>query len=347
MKNVFKLFVLALFLITAQAYGQTTLTSGRVPVPGDFFDTYQAVNTGYTPGSSGANVTWTYTGLIYEDTVRINYVSPSSTPSGSSFPNATVAETPGGSTYIYYRGTSTNFEIVGTYLNNTATPYSNPANVLNFPFSYNASINDNFAANYTALGFTALRTGTIVTTADAWGTINLPNGSHTNVLRVRITQNVRDSVLVPGFPVVTRVITDSYRWYNSVNKFPIFDISITSTQIGSGTPVIDTIISYAPTQTVGIQQAGSIVPERYSLSQNYPNPFNPATVISFDIPASGFVKLAVYDMLGREVSQLVNSNLNAGSYNVDFNAAGLNSGVYFYRLETNGFSDVKKMTVVK
>ncbi|HAX47870.1 MAG TPA: hypothetical protein DCX92_02690, partial [Bacteroidetes bacterium] len=89
------------------------------------------------------------------------------------------------------------------------------------------------------------------------------------------------------------------------------------------------------------------VPENYSLSQNYPNPFNPTTNIKLQIPKAGNVKLTVFDVTGKEVAVLVNENLSAGEYKVDFNAHGLTSGVYFYRIESAGFIDVKKMMLVK
>lgn len=97
----------------------------------------------------------------------------------------------------------------------------------------------------------------------------------------------------------------------------------------------------------GIQQTGNNIPEKFVLSQNYPNPFNPVTNISFSIPKAGSVKLVVFDMTGREISVLANGMLSAGSYKVDFDASQIASGVYFYRLETEGFTDVKKMMLIK
>jgi len=91
----------------------------------------------------------------------------------------------------------------------------------------------------------------------------------------------------------------------------------------------------------------SEVPEKYFLGQNYPNPFNPTTNIKFAIPKSGFTTLKVYDAMGREVAVLFNSKLEAGQYNADFNAANLSSGVYFYKLTSGDFTDVKKLTLIK
>jgi len=98
---------------------------------------------------------------------------------------------------------------------------------------------------------------------------------------------------------------------------------------------------------IGIQSTGNEIPKQYSLSQNYPNPFNPATNIRFSIPVSGNVKLTVFDMLGREVETLVNGDLNAGTYNADWNASNYSSGVYFYKIETSNISEIKKMILIK
>ncbi len=85
----------------------------------------------------------------------------------------------------------------------------------------------------------------------------------------------------------------------------------------------------------------------YSLYQNYPNPFNPVTTIRFEVPFSQHVELSVFDMLGREVKVLYNDEAPAGIVTVDFNAAGLSSGVYFYRLKTENFNASKKLLLLK
>jgi hypothetical protein len=94
-------------------------------------------------------------------------------------------------------------------------------------------------------------------------------------------------------------------------------------------------------------QPDSPIPTAFSLSQNYPNPFNPSTSISFDIPDQSYVTLKIYDLLGREVDNLVNEELNSGSYNIVWNAENLSSGVYFYNLVSGSFSETKKMVLLK
>lgn len=102
---------------------------------------------------------------------------------------------------------------------------------------------------------------------------------------------------------------------------------------------------------IGIHNLSEVV-SGYQMFQNYPNPFNPTTTIKFSIPANGFVSLKIYDMLGREIKDLVNNNMTAGFYSYDFNASDLSSGVYFYKIQVNGekgvqYINTKRMVLVK
>jgi len=105
-------------------------------------------------------------------------------------------------------------------------------------------------------------------------------------------------------------------------------------------------IKYVQTPT-GLQAIGNEIPKEFKLIQNYPNPFNPITKIRFDLPKNVNVKLTIYDMLGREVETIVNEQLNAGSYEVVFDASKYTSGVYYYRLNAGEFVETKKMILVK
>lgn len=96
-----------------------------------------------------------------------------------------------------------------------------------------------------------------------------------------------------------------------------------------------------------IEPVNSAIPDKFSLSQNYPNPFNPETKIKFQISNSSEVKLTVFDNAGREVAVLVNHKLTPGNYEYNFNAKGLSSGIYFYKLSSENFSETKKMILIK
>lgn len=105
---------------------------------------------------------------------------------------------------------------------------------------------------------------------------------------------------------------------------------------------------YVMANITGIENISSIA-DKFALSQNYPNPFNPTTKINFSIPKNDFVTLKVYDILGNEVANIVNQNLTTGQYTVDFNSSqfNLSSGVFYYKLVTGSFVEVKKMMLVK
>ena len=99
--------------------------------------------------------------------------------------------------------------------------------------------------------------------------------------------------------------------------------------------------------SLGIQQVGELIPGKFTLKQNYPNPFNPSTTIRLEVPARDFIELNVYDVSGKEIAKLVKQNLNAGVYDVTFDASGLPSGVYFYTLRSSEFVQTKKMVLVR
>ncbi|GAB6283556.1 MAG: hypothetical protein STSR0008_23320 [Ignavibacterium sp.] len=126
---------------------------------------------------------------------------------------------------------------------------------------------------------------------------------------------------------------------------------------------IDTDGSYEYSETIEVNWTSGVtdvndsksLPNEFALSQNYPNPFNPSTVIKYTITASPisspkertFVRLVVYDILGNEISTLVNEEKPAGEYEVEFNGKGLSSGMYFYKIEAGNFVQVKKMIMLK
>lgn len=89
------------------------------------------------------------------------------------------------------------------------------------------------------------------------------------------------------------------------------------------------------------------LPKEYFLGQNYPNPFNPSTQFEFALPKKSNIKLKIFDALGNEIANLINESKPAGNYQGSFNAVGLPSGIYFYRLETEGFSETRKMLLIK
>lgn len=98
---------------------------------------------------------------------------------------------------------------------------------------------------------------------------------------------------------------------------------------------------------IGISGNNNNIPETFRLHQNYPNPFNPYTVIKYDVPVESFIEIIVYDILGREIDKLVSSIVKAGEHSIEFNGNKFGSGVYFYKLNANNYSEIKKMIFLK
>lgn len=100
-------------------------------------------------------------------------------------------------------------------------------------------------------------------------------------------------------------------------------------------------------ELTGVNQVSSLIPADYSLGQNYPNPFNPATKINFSLPKAGYVSVKVYDALGRLVNTVISEDLTAGIYEAEFDASRLTSGIYFYTMNAGGFTQTRRMVLVK
>jgi subtilisin-like proprotein convertase family protein len=116
---------------------------------------------------------------------------------------------------------------------------------------------------------------------------------------------------------------------------------------GSTGTLLNWSLSFKYSNPVSVKKDETILANKHKLMQNFPNPFNPSTVIKFSIPKQGQVSLKVYDIMGREVKSLVNERLPSGVYESMFDGSALNSGVYFYRLETEGYTETRKMLLIK
>ena len=162
------------------------------------------------------------------------------------------------------------------------------------------------------------------------------------------------TVYVPGFDLNKDYNIDFYADHNgngSYNAPPVdhaWRLTFNSS-IGDVTSVFSHNASFVDIQWPGATALDDETnsPVDFALLQNYPNPFNPSTKIQFSIPEPGNVKLVVYNILGQEIRMLVNEFKESGTHTVNLDAVGLNSGVYIYKIESNGFTQTRKMTLLK
>jgi len=135
-------------------------------------------------------------------------------------------------------------------------------------------------------------------------------------------------LLEPPATLTIRLHADAGKYITSVDAIPFFVLDSVATSIDD--------------------DKNQILPDKYELFSNYPNPFNPTTIIKYSMPNSNFVKLKIYDMLGRKIQTLVNKFQKANTYSIDFDASNLSNGIYFYSLQVgNDFFDTKKMVLIK
>lgn len=335
------IITLVITVISSTAYPQLTLTNSINPVPGDSMWAVYCDTLGISPGNPGANQTWDFTNLLRRDSIHILWVATSSTPYGGQFPSSNVASTADNVNFGFSISSDSSLVTIGSVGGGTIYTYSDPQIFLKYPFTYNSSFTDNYAA---AGSNSVIRTGTISLLGDAYGNIILPTGSFPNSLRLRTTMTRKDS----SSNTVIFTNYTAYNWYTQGKKQPVFGINYSSTSINGGPSSYVKIAAFNTNiPPTGIRQLGTTIPSSYKLFQNYPNPFNPLTKIKFDIPNSEFVRIRIYDELGQLVSSLLNQYLNSGSYELEWDAAKFSSGVYFYNMETNSFTASKRMILIK
>ena len=170
------------------------------------------------------------------------------------------------------------------------------------------------------------------------------NAGNSDIYAQRIASNAALNWAATGYEICT-IANDQLRpflvsngnlgaivvWqdYRSGSEFDVYEVGFNTTGV------------------IGIDPFGNNTPDEYSLSQNYPNPFNPSTLITYGIKTSGNVKISVYDILGQNLSVIVDKVQNAGEHSVIWDASGFPGGVYFYRIESGSFTASKKMILVK
>jgi hypothetical protein len=169
-----------------------------------------------------------------------------------------------------------------------------------------------------------------------WGTVT---GAATYRLQVATdslfaTLVVNDSTLTSANRPVSSLLSNT-KYYWRVNA-----------KNGGGTSSYSSIFNFRTKLGTGVEENKPPVPTEFFMAQNYPNPFNPTTNINFGVPQNSSVKIAIYDMLGREVATLVNTNYTPGYYTVPFNASKLASGMYMYRMTSQSLTGDQKLVAI-
>lgn len=248
-----KLYLLLVLGIPLQSYAQPTLTNALNYSIGDKAAYFQCDSAAFSPGGSGMAQTWTFTSLVVEDTFVQNIVSPSSTPNGSQFPNATFAEVGGGGE-IYINNSGNDYSMVGIVEASSSLnmSYTNSMKLLTRPVNYNDMITDTFTTQYSYSGQSLTGGGVATANADAYGTLTLPDSTYNDVLRVRSEFVQNDSISGSPIPINVTVKRVSYMWFVAGFKEPVLRADSFSIQT-PGPPINTYTVAYRPKdQSVGI-----------------------------------------------------------------------------------------------
>ncbi len=253
-----------------------------------------------------------------------------------------------------------NDDVVKLYVYNTVLPMTEPGS----PILTLGPIGTGITGDPANIGSIAIRQGTNTPTGridgirigNAWGIIPVELTSFNalvSVNDVKLNWSTATELNNSGFDIERKSSNSEWKKIGFVKgagtttetqNYSFTDKGLNSGKYSYRLKQIDFNGTYEYSNSVEVDINASY---SFELAQNYPNPFNPTTSISFSIPQSGNVKLTVYNLLGQEVRTLINRNMEAGNYSVDFNAEGLFSGIYIYRLEANGMTLTKKMTYLK
>jgi uncharacterized delta-60 repeat protein len=274
-------------------------------------------------------------------------------------------------------GTGTNFDYATIKYNSAgvqqwAARYNGPGNYNDFPYGIKADGSGNVyvtgrsdgsgtGSDFATIKYNSIGEQQWVTRYNSSG----GSGDGANSIAVDATGNVYVTGFSPGNSATLDYVTIKYNsngdqiWkieYDNGSGISAYDVPKAMVVDNTGNlfvtgastlTISEDFCTVKYTQSVGIKQISSGVPDQFSLLQNYPNPFNPSTKIRFEISKPSQTKLYVYDALGSVVSNLVNEKLQPGSYEVSFDANNFSSGAYFYKLEADGFSETKKMFLIK
>jgi hypothetical protein len=317
-----------------------------------------SINIG-TPGSTS----WDFSMLNSSISRELTSVNPALTPYASQFPGAThalrstVAATIGGFTltatqYQYLTlvtslmnpGTMAGAEIPGVGSGLLGTIHAPFETMLSLPCTMGTAWGSTYVAAFACTVDTQLVLATVMNhsisyVVDAYGPMTLPGGSVRQALRIR-----KMDIITPVVPAGSPFAVLSYQFIardGSMVNFTAFDTTQTGDVIQlSGvttwrSPVLTNVASTAPQ------------PSGFALMQNYPNPFNPSTSITYSLPHSAFVTLTVFNALGEQVAQLVNEQQETGTYQHMWNAEGMASGMYFYKLQAGNYTATQKMILLK
>lgn len=356
------LFVAGLFC--TQAVAQISMTSSSFLALKGKTITYEDDARFSIPiniGQPGANQTWDFTNqtIPSPETSTFSFLEPQQTAYADSFPLAnfvtklTTPDFPGYEDYLYSQFTASNWFEVGRV---TVIPPPNDSLLVRaqsslaapLPVQYNdtwTTVENDTSGDYPT--FAIISKDSTISTVDGWGTLKLPVGDY-QCLRLQ-NQNYSETMTVVNGVVISSGSEFSYVYIWAGHDH--YQLAWAQSQFGETDPNFTNAQGYGKitdiSTAIGDPLTVANAAQDFRLLQNYPNPFNPATSIAFEVLKPSQVRITIYDALGRQTAVLLDEFLPAGNQAVEWNAADLATGNYFYRVETANQSAIGQAVLVK
>lgn len=325
MINKFTLLSATFALLTISAIAQPTLTSNFNPVNGTIGTQAAADTNGVKESAAGANQTYNFSNLTQVgQPVSYTYVLASTTPYASQYQGANLSyaakSTQGNTGYTYIKTTNNSYELLGVATADVQFVYTNSQLVMSYPFTYNSTFTDYFeGSGENSQGVETFRKGYTTSTADGHGTLTLPNGTFTNVLRVKTVQDYKDSFDFLGDAYEYKYFFTTYSYYSNDYRMPLLSISYNEiTEPFLGSTSVSKSVAFYPNSTTSVQE------NEPNTINVYPNPASDRFFVNNN--NAEITTVEILDMTGKSVLSTPYTAGNGVSTNE------LPAGIYMVRL---------------
>jgi hypothetical protein len=351
MKKIY-LFIFSFFALS-QIDAQTSYTLTQLnsePIIGDSY-TSKGIDTSTTLplNLSGLNVTWNLTGLY--DTLAVDtnkFISPSADPNSVNYPGVTMVRTNSNGS-SYFKSSTNRLELLGldiAFGGNTATLYYdvNSAILAQYDMSYGYTNTDAVEGTMDAMNFPGTFTGTVNSSLDGTGTLNLNNSSFPNCSRIKAVQNISFDLAAGLFGTISGTVDQTtYTYYHSSSKFPIFTYNYFHVVAGGLIDQVQVQIDALSNIVIGVKENQ----KNNTMFSMFPNPANTQLGLHFVLANEDSYTFEISNTLGQVVKTVSMPNLTAGIYNETINTNDLSTGMYTVKVIGKNTQGTQKLMIQK
>jgi len=332
MKKLFTITLAVVFSSLIQA--QPTLNGNDVLYSaGQTYAVHFGTQSGLSAGSSGTGVTWDFSTISCPTNQSVSLLATAGQPGASNFPSANLTMTDA-NIYSYEFTDNTSWIRLGAYQisSSTAITFTNSEKLIEFPISFNDTQTDAFSGSSVPSGIN--RGGDVTSQYDGFGTLILPYGIISNVIRIHVSEDYSDEIVSYGMTI--DYITDVYMFFKQGINYPLLAItSFTSSSSGS-----TQYATYLDQSHVGISEQGTLA--GFSL---YPNPANDFVMAEFESDAAGIAEIRITDMSGKLISISQSEIDGAGLQNIMLDVSNFQTGLYIVSVSIGDNTSYIKLNV--